>query len=93
MTAILHTDAQRAAFLMGLNDRLAGKPMMAFGDARDNDPQLNDAYGAGYDPWNEMRMVRPQFEERVAREVGAYLIETGAIIPTPLPRNACEFPS
>jgi hypothetical protein len=87
-----HTPAQVEAFRMGFADRMNGRPIMAFGDARDEDPELNDAYGTGYDPRNELNMVRPEYLEQVRADVVAYLSETGLTLPEVLPRNRCEFP-
>ena len=77
------------AFRLGLADRLAGLPMIA----RTPDvAELNDAYGAGYDPRDELGLVLPQYAEQVA----AFVAECARLvcpegIPANLPRNACEF--
>lgn len=82
------------AFKAGMADRLAGRPMMAFGDERDDDGEMTDAYCFGYDPLDEMGLTLPEHKAQVEAET-AELIRLCCPngVPANLPRNRCEFPS
>lgn len=86
-----HTPEQIDAFKQGYTDRMAGRPITAFGDARDEDDNLTDSYICGYDPLEELKMTLPEYVECNRLEVAKYLAETGIEIRGPLPRNSCEF--
>ena len=81
----------KQAFLLGLADRVAGLPMIA----RTPDvAELNDAYGAGYDPYNEMCLVLPEFVAQSEAFVASMVRQCCPQgIPVKLPRNKCEFPN
>lgn len=87
-----HSEAQINAFKQGFQDRLDGKPICAFGDARDNDGDLTDSYCCGYDPLDELGLTLPEYREYSRLQVAQYLAETGIVIPKDMPRNPCEFP-
>lgn len=90
-----HTPAQLSAFLKGRTDRMDGRPLTCFGDARDDDGELTDAYTLGYDPHDELGLILPQFKDKCAAEVLVYAAEAGVTIlrAEQMPRNRCEFPS
>lgn len=82
------------AFKAGLADRLAGRPMMAFGDARDDDADVTDGYCMGYDPHDELGLTLPEFKaetEAMTAELIRACCPLG--VPMKLPRNRCEFPN
>lgn len=87
-----HTAEQIAAFKQGFEDRLAGRPITAFGDARDNDDNLTDSYTCGYDPLEELNLTLPEYVEYNRLEIAKYIAETGIGLTSALPRNPCEFP-
>lgn len=87
-----HTAAQVDAFKQGLRDRIDGRPMTAFGDARDDDEDLTDAYCCGYDPYDTLELTKPEFVEHNKREIAGYMAEIGIVFPADiLPRTSCEF--
>ena len=86
-----HTDSQVEAFKQGLKDRLEGRPMTAFGDARDDDEHLTDSYCCGYDPYDELGLTIPEFRDYNTHQIAQYLRETGITLPPDLPRTSCEF--
>jgi hypothetical protein len=90
--APLVLEMRKRAFIQGLADRLAGKPLMARDDDGD-DEYWADAYICGYDPRNELDMARPEFREKCAADVIELTKLTGSVIPDALPRNRCEFPN
>jgi hypothetical protein len=89
--AELVSEMRKRAFDLGLKDRIAGSPMLARGSDGDDEYWV-DAYGCGYDPRNELGMVRPECLETAAAEVVELTKLTGSVIPDTLPRNRCEFP-
>ncbi len=79
----------KQAFLLGLQDRMAGLPMIA---RTPDEPELNDAYGAGYDPYNELGLILPEFIDQATTFTASLIRQCcPAGIPLKLPRNACEF--
>lgn len=81
----------REAFLLGLADRMAGRPIIAHFECATVE---DDAYMCGYDPHQELGLVLPEFRAVVEARTAAYIRECCPLgVPMTLPRNACEFPS
>lgn len=76
------------AFILGLTDRMAGKPMLIHASLPDNGA-INDAYACGYDPHGE-QCSAPEVAALTERLAAAADIFIPAIAD--LPHNQCEFP-
>jgi hypothetical protein len=86
-----HTIAQLDAFKQGMRDRLDGRSMTAFGDERDEDGNLTDAYCSGYDPFDTLELTKPEFIEHGKLEVSRYMAEIGVALRAALPQTSCDF--
>jgi hypothetical protein len=89
--APLILEMRKRAFVVGLADRLAGRPLMARDDDGDDEYWV-DAYCAGYDPREEMGLTLPEFLEVQKATIVELTALTGSVIPEVLPYNRCEFP-